>query len=251
MELSEKNIIVRRPYKTVYRSGDEIVKVFSKDHPKSGVFNEALITSCVEETGLPIPAVKSVECIDGCWAIIIERAEGITLEEKMKQDPANRSMYLEKLVDIQLEVNAHKAPHLRNTRDKMEESINSLKNLDPSTRYELLQRLLGMPRHTKLCHGDFVPSNIILTDDGNFKIIDWAHATQGNAGADAAITYMRFSLENPELAEEYLKIFSKKSDTAIQYVQKWLPIVAAAQLTKAIPEEAGLLEKWVSVAEYE
>ena len=62
---------------------------------------------------------------------------------------------------------------------------------------------------------------------------------------------MRFSLENPELAEEYLKIFSKKSDTAIQYVQKWLPIVAAAQLTKAIPEEAGLLEKWVSVAEYE
>lgn len=251
MELSEKNIIVRRPYKTVYRSGDEIVKVFSKDHPKSGVFNEALITSCVEETGLPIPAVKSVECIDGCWAIIIERAEGITLEEKMKQDPANRRMYLEKLVDIQLEVNAHKAPHLRNTRDKMEESINSLKNLDPSTRYELLQRLHGMPRHTKLCHGDFVPSNIILTDDGNFKIIDWAHATQGNAGADAAITYMRFSLENPELAEEYLKIFSKKSDTAIQYVQKWLPIVAAAQLTKAIPEEAGLLEKWVSVAEYE
>ena len=251
MELTKDNIIVQRPYKTVYRCGDTVVKIFSKDHPKTGVFNEALITAYVETTGLPIPAVKSVDCIDGCWALTIERADGRTLEAKMAEEPEKRTEYLEKFVDIQLRVNSFKATHLRNTRDKMEEEINSLKNLDPSTRYELLQRLHGMPRHTKLCHGDFVPSNILIADDGSYKIIDWAHATQGNAGADAAISYMRFCLTDPSMAEEYLKIFSKKSDTAIQYMQKWMPIVAAAQLTKGVPEEKELLEQWISVAEYE
>ena len=51
-----------------------------------------------------------------------------------------------------------------------------------------------MPNHKKLCHGDFDPKNIILRDDGEAFILDWAHATQGNASADAARTYLLFWL---------------------------------------------------------
>ena len=46
--------------------------------------------------------------------------------------------------------------------------------------------------------------------------------TQGNASADAAMTYLLFALESQEKADLYLKIFCKKSDTAMQYVQQWL-----------------------------
>ena len=63
-------------------------------------------------------------------------------------------------------------------------------------------------------------------------IIDWAHAAQGNASADAAMTYLLFALEDHDKAELYMKMFCEKSDTARQYVNRWLPIVAAAQLTK-------------------
>ena len=45
MKLEEKNLIVKRPYKEVYRCDDCIVKIFSETHPKSDVFNEALLTS--------------------------------------------------------------------------------------------------------------------------------------------------------------------------------------------------------------
>jgi hypothetical protein len=38
---------------------------------------------------------------------------------------------------------------------------------------------------------------------------------------------------------------------AIQYVQKWMPIVAAAQLSKHKESEKDLLMKWISVAEYQ
>ena len=108
-----------------------------------------------------------------------------------------------------------------------------------------------MAPHTKLCHGDLVPSNIVMHEDGSWCILDWAHASSGNAGADAAITYLRFSLERPQLADSYLRLFCKKADMAIQYVQIWMPVVAAQQLTKPKEAERELLEKWISVAEYQ
>ena len=37
----------------------------------------------------------------------------------------------------------------------------------------------------------------------------------------------------------------------VQYIEKWMPIVAAAQLSKHVPEEKELLTSWVSVAEYQ
>ena len=52
MKLEKKNLIVERPYKSVYKTEEGIVKIFATDHPKSAVFNEALNTVKVEETGL-------------------------------------------------------------------------------------------------------------------------------------------------------------------------------------------------------
>ena len=108
-----------------------------------------------------------------------------------------------------------------------------------------------MHKHDKVCHGDFNPSNVIVGEDGSMTIIDWAHATQGNASADAAMTYLMFALKNQNLADLYLKEFCAKSDTARQYVQKWLPIVAASRLTKNIEEEKEFLMKWIDVIDFQ
>jgi hypothetical protein len=54
-----------------------------------------------------------------------------------------------------------------------------------------------------------------------------------------------------DIAEKYLDLFCKKTDTAKQYVQRWMPIVACTQSVKNKPEEQELLERWVNVVEYE
>ena len=82
-------------------------------------------------------------------------------------------------------------------------------------------------------------------------IVDWAHATQGNASTDAAITYLQFALKDEKLAKLYLKLFCQKSDTAMQYVQKWLPIAAAAQLTRGVPEEKEFLLRWTDIIDFQ
>ena len=90
------------------------------------------------------------------------------------------------------------------------------------------------------------------TEDGTPYILDWSHATQGNASADAARTYLLFWLNGDVAgAEKYLKLFCKKSDTAMQYVQKWIPIVAASQSVKGKPEERDFLLHWANIMDYE
>ena len=251
MKLEENNIIVKRPYKTVYRCDDSIVKVFAETHPKSDVFNEALLTARIEETDLDIPKVKGVTQIDGKWAIEIEYKEGKTLEEMMKSDRSNIDKYMSDFVDLQIKVHSQRSPLLKGMKDKITRQINSLKIFDATTRYELLTRLESMPKHNKVCHGDFNPSNVIVGKNGKMTVVDWAHATQGNASADAAMTYLLFALKDQETADLYLNMFCKKSDTARQYVQQWLPIVAASQLAKENELEKEFLMRWIDVIDYQ
>lgn len=252
MNLKDKKVFLTRPYKVVYKDGDRIVKVFTKEHGKANVFNEALCQARVEESGLNVPSVLEVSEIDGEWALAIEYVEGRTLEELMKEDPNNLERYMEQFVDLQLDMHSKKAPRLPHQKDKFARKITSLKDtIDATTRYELHTRLDSMPNHDKLCHGDFNPSNVIVKEDGSMTIVDWSHATIGNASGDAAITYLEFALKDQKTADLYLNLFCKKSDTAKQYVQKWLPIAAAVQLTKGIEEEKEFLSRWIDVIDFQ
>ena len=153
-------------------------------------------------------------------------------------------------MDIQTKVHACTCPMLNSLTEKMQRKI-SATDLDATTRYELHTRLASMHVHKKVCHGDFNPSNVIITDDGTPYIIDWSHATQGNASADAARTYLLFWLNGDiDAAKKYLNLFCEKSDTAIQYVQKWMPIVAASQTVKGNAAEREFLHSWIDVVDY-
>ena len=244
-------IIAVRTNKTVYRDGEYCVKVFDDDFSKVDVLNEALNQARVEETGLNVPKIIEVTKIDGKWAIVSEYIQGKTLARLMEENPDKKDEYLEKFVDLQIEVQSKKCPLLTKLRDKMNRKID-LTNLDESIKYELHTRLEGMPKHNKLCHGDFNPSNVIIKDDGTAYFIDWSHATQGNASADVARTYMLFWLAGDiEGAEKYLDLFCQKSGTDKRYVQKWMPIVAASQSVKGHEKEREFLLSWIDVAEFQ
>ncbi len=244
-------VIATRATKTIYKDGDRAVKVFDATFSKSDILNEALNLARVEETGLNIPGVQEVSVIDGKWAIVTPFVEGKTLGKLMAEHPEKMQEYVELFVNVQLEIHSKTAPSLNKLKDKMERKIHE-SGLDATTRYELHTRLESMPKHKKLLHGDFHPSNVLIKEDGSVHIIDWAHATQGNAGADAARSYLLFKLAGAdETAEYYLDYYCQKTDTAKQYVQKWLPIVAASQLVKGIEEEKEFLLNWTGVVEYE
>ena len=244
-------VIAVRNNKTIYRDGDRCIKVFNAEYSKADILSEALNQARIEETGINLPKVLEVTMIDGKWAIVSEYIKGKTLAQLMAEDEENKAKYVEMLVDLQMSVHAKVCSQLPKLKDKMSRKI-AATDFDATTRYDLHTRLEAMPKHNKVCHGDFNPTNVVVTEDGTLYILDWSHATQGNASADVARTYLLFSLSGDNAAAElYLDLFCEKSKTEKRYVQKWMPIVAASQSVKGNEKERELLASWVDVVDYQ
>jgi RIO-like serine/threonine protein kinase len=243
--------IAKRTHKTIYRDGDRTIKLFDENYSKADILNEALNLARVEETPLHVPNLLEVGIHDGKWAIVTKFIEGVTLQSLMNENPEKLDEYIDMFVDLQMNVHIQKCPGLRKMKDKFASKI-AESSLDGNIKWELSMRLEGMPTKTRLCHGDFSPGNIIITADGEPYILDWAHATQGNASADVARSYLLFMLKgNAVAAEKYFSRYCEKSGRDRRYVQKWLPIVAASQSVKNKPEEREFLAEWANVVWYE
>lgn len=250
MEL--KKLLSENDKVQVFENDGKCVKVFKDpNEPKSVVLYEALTHTRVEETGFArIPQFEEMINIDGKRAIIYRYVPGKTLEQLMREKPAKIDEYLEKMVDLHIEINSLRSAKLSRLKDYLKRSIEGLDMIDDVKKHELLTRLEAMPKHIKLCHGDFSPDNIIVNDEGAF-VVDWLKAKQGNASADVAKTYLNFCFKHhTEWAEKYLRLYCGKTSTDVGYVHGWLPIVAAAQLKFRRPEERELLLTWIDVADY-
>lgn len=253
MYLNLDNPIAERQNKTVYRDGDKTIKLFVENYSKSNILNEALNQSRVEEgTELNIPKLIEVSKFDNRWALVLEHIEGTPLDQLMDEHPEKIDEYLNKFVDLQLQILENTVPMLNRMKEKFSRKITEANNIADNIKYELLQRLDGMKNHTKVCHGDYNPSNVVIKDDGSAYVLDWAHVTQGNASADAARTFLLFSMDGKDkLAKKYLDLFSKKSQIEIGNIQRWIPIVAASQMSKGRPHEQEFLSKWIDVLDYQ
>jgi tRNA A-37 threonylcarbamoyl transferase component Bud32 len=245
-----EKIISVRTAKTIYRDGDKVIKLFGEEYTAPRALSESLNLAAVGETGLKVPKLVEVTKIDGKWAIVWEYVDGTPLDRLMEKNKDKTQEYLERFVNVQLDMHSHCASWLPSLAEKMERKIKA-SGLDSTCRYELSGRLAGMPKSANLCHGDLNPSNIVITENDEAYIIDWSHAAQGNTLADAAHTYLLFWLAgNIGMADKYLALFCEKSDTPKRFVQRWLPIIAASRLSGARAEEKEFLLNWANVVEY-
>lgn len=252
MELSDsKQVVVERHNKVVYVDGGRIVKVFKAEKPASDVFNEALNLARVTEAGVRVPKVLEVSQVaDGAWALSTEYVPGVTMRSLM--DAAEGDEYtklLEQFVDFQLEIQGTPAPELlKDQKTKIANMVGKVKEIDPSVRYDLQMRADRMAPGRSICHGDFNPSNVIVAEDGTLYACDWTHVTRGLAEADAAMTYILFKMYHEAHAEEYLDLFSKKADVPKQKIHYWVPVMAAAELSRNRKDSEEFLRGQVDAA---
>jgi len=257
MELGEK--LLERSNKTIYRSkdGKYLIKVFNHNFvPKSDVLAEAVNQARVEELNtILIPSIEEVFKVGEDWAIASEYIEGKTLEELLKEDPSKAKEYIEHFALLQIQMHKTYANRLTSVKRLLQERIDATKEvISGSSRYELHSRLNTLPYEAHLVHFDYIPSNIIVTSDNKWYVLDWAHARKGQVEADVALTYLNFILDNEkDLAEMYLKAYLKKSDVAKQAVMAYLPLIATYKLSRGglSQENTKYLESLTDVADYE
>ena len=227
-------------------------KLFDKSFSKASVFYEAMLQTLAEGTGLNVPQIYGIEQVDERFAIVSQYIEGKTVAQLMEEKPAMADEYIGLMVEQQLRIHSKNVHDVKKLKHQLERKIKAAPYIDDIKKYELLTRLASMPEHNKLCHGNFGPENVILDGLDNVYIIDWVAATRGNAAADAAKTYLKLTLVRTESAEEYLRLFCEKTGTARNYVQEWLPIMAAAYLTERnlTEREKSVMLTWLDVVDY-
>jgi len=248
----KSNVLLERQHKVVTKDGSSVLKIFGPEYKVSAILNEAMNEARAAETGLPVAKVIEVMKLRDHWCIRREWIEGETLADVMLKDKKHLDKYLRQFVAIQCEIFTKTSERMGNLADKLDKLI-SASPLPKETRYDLHLRLQTMPRGKSLCHGDFNPTNVIITPKGDWRVIDWSHVRLGDPLADVAHTYLLLWLSGYIAgAEKYMSIACETLKVKISDVQKWLPIVAAAAAAKFHDQKKlDLLTHWASVADYE
>lgn len=251
MEKTDNNSIILREAVKKYRDGDKWYKVYDSRRKKENILFEALNQARVEAAGLCVPKLLEVCVIDGQWAIVQEYVEGKTIKQLMAEEPEKEDEYLQRFVDLQMEIHKLRIPKMSTHPDKMNGKI-AHTELSATLRYDLHNRVEAMPKHNCVLHGDYKPNNVIIDKEGRPYIIDWYHATQGNAEADAARTYMMFLVDGKkQMARKYIDMFAKSSGCEVKEILNWLPILAASQSVKGIKKQSAFLRSLIFMDEKE
>ena len=91
----------------VFEWGSRVVKLCRSPGSKQVIFREAAINAAVEALGLPVPAVWSVQQIDGRWGIVFDRVSGVSFAERILDNPAAIPQRLQILVRLHARIHAH------------------------------------------------------------------------------------------------------------------------------------------------
>lgn len=238
-------MIAVRNDKIIYRDRDQCVKVFSPRYLKSEIMNEVKNQTLAEEAGIHVPPILEVTQINGKWAICYKYIAGKSLEQLMNENPDKKEEYINLLVDLQLLLHTKNIKVINQLRDQIEHRIEQT-DLSAVIRYYLHTRLEELQNGDQLCHGDFVPSNIIIDEQGTPYIIDWSRAAHGNVMVDIARTYLLLWMKGQiDTAALYINRICKKKNIKEEEVLEWMPVIAAEQLSKCSDKEREFLLSWI------
>jgi len=234
----------------------QVLKLFHNWFPLENIQYEHMVAREIHASNLKAPAVGDLIRVDGRNGLLYQRVDGQPMFEVLLHRPWSIFKYARIFAKLHVDMHASVLnARVPTQHERLTYKLRGANALPQSTRNTLLDALNDMPAGDRVCHGDFHPANVLLTDTESGFVIDWGDTTRGNPLADVARTsiimlglvYTR-QFPNPGLRivswifhATYLQnYFHLRPDGKDEY-RCWLPIVAGARLSENIPE----LETWL------
>lgn len=238
-------IIAVRNEKIVYHDGDKCIKVFRKGYSESDVLSQALNQTRIYEVGLNVPKILEISMIENKWALVSEYVEGRSLSRLMQEQPERTEEFVYLLAELQNMVQSQKCQLLNDMFIQLRRDILASR-FDEGVCSAFSSRLLSISAVDCICHGDFIPSNIIISENGIPYIIDWSAVTCGDPNVDAARTYLHMLYRgNSQAADAYLDAYCDISSADPSVIRGWMPIVAVAHSVRTYGSERDFLTSFV------
>ncbi|MEQ8677192.1 MAG: aminoglycoside phosphotransferase family protein [Aggregatilineales bacterium] len=217
---------------------------------------ESQMARAVIEGGVNAPKIYETVEIEGRRGIIYERVDGDTLLAVFQQKPLLIMRLARQFADIQATMHAKTAPNLPTLKEKLRYKIQHAEHLTDAVKSDVLTYLDKLPDGDSVCHGDFHPENILVTDE-EARIIDWVDASQGDALADVARTYLLLTVGKIQgnlrtrlmlgtarsaFARLYLRHYFGLRGGSFDEVKAWIVPVAAGRLSEGIENPESLVD---------
>ncbi len=225
-----------------------ILKLFNAGISRTAVEHEANKTRIVHATGLPVPDVGEIIEIEGRFGMELERVDGISMLDALTKSPWRYPALARQLAKLHADMHTRRVPELPSLAETLTWKINRAEKLPENVRQAALKALEKLPDDDKLCHGDFHPGNILLTQRGPV-IIDWIDGSRGRPILDVARSSLLFGEGNiPSsipgawflriLQRSFYRIYQRRyfqlNPGDRQEFDHWVPVVAAGRMNEGI-----------------
>ena len=240
-------IIGKGSQATVYANGEFAIKLYREDYPKRNVFSEAYIMANLEEVNFPSPKVYEVISVNGQYGLRMDQVKGKLMSEDLN-NPVKTQETMDDIIALQYRLQKYEDANwdwAPNIKVRMSNDLKLNDRLSPATQKKLLKKLESLPEGNDLCHCDFHTDNVFV-DGENYIIIDLLQISKGDFTADAACSYVAYSLINSELADYYLNQYCNVAGISKERVLQWLPIYAGTLLGQVPEEFSPIIERFIS-----
>ncbi|MGG1152644.1 aminoglycoside phosphotransferase family protein [Bacillus wiedmannii] len=219
----------------IYLYDTKVVKLFNEYLPDTESMNEAKKQKYAYSCGLPVPNVFEVTMIHNRLAIIMEYVKGDSIGDLLLNNLNEAEYYINICANEQKKIHAIRV-NTDEMGERLERQIKSVYKLDEKQKESILNKLHSIKFDSRLCHGDFHPFNLILSEK-NASIIDWVDACSGDIRADVFRTYLLYAQSYIELAEMYLQIYCRNTDLTRDEIFQWAPIMIAARFSEKVSSQ--------------
>jgi aminoglycoside phosphotransferase (APT) family kinase protein len=237
----------------VYAWGEEqVLKLYRPEMPQGMAEREERIARVVMKAQVGAPPVVGLVTVKGRRGVIYGRVKGASMLEQIQRRPWTSARLAQVFGRLHAAMHTVQRPELPPVHDSLRTAIAQAPNLPQDLRAACLARLEMLPKGTAVCHGDYHPDNLILTDSEPV-VIDWVTAGCGNPDADVARTVLLLRLGEPlglglvqrglirllrrQVLRSYLSAYRTDRSCPDEAIAAWMPVVAAARLHEQILSE--------------
>lgn len=230
---------------------DSILKLFRDGFPKEGVFKEWTITNKVQKVFDMMPRALKYVVYEKRYGILYEKVPGMDMFSLLRSKPLSICGIGKWIALIHSEIHKIDLEGVLTAKEKLTQEIGWAEDLTLNEKNRIIEVLNMLPEKNSLCHFDFHPGNILVSDS-KYQVIDWMTACAGDPAADIARTWLLLKYGQVKNADkktafivsavktvirgQYLRNVCRLSHITKAEVKKWILPVAAARLSEWLTE---------------
>ncbi|MBI9012419.1 MAG: hypothetical protein JEZ08_09355 [Clostridiales bacterium] len=241
----------------LYNYGDDkILKLFHEEVSEDEMQNEYKAVKLANKIEYLSPRAHEMITLGAQSGIVFEDVESLSLKQYFLKH-ISRVRFISKIFSgLHIKLHSLESDELINQVTYFEKELHKITVLSEEIKEVLIDYMKTLPRESRLCHGHFDLSQIMI--DKTWQVTNFSYAYQGNPCSDVQKTHLLLLSPNRNkditfiqrcllatcskwFNRMYLQYYLRQTSYSKKQVKAWKVIVAAIQLNEMIQCEKSWL----------